>query len=52
MALFQQTATPREILIEGAIFMLNGEVDDRFDGPLAMINPAPLVNQQRPGRDE
>lgn len=32
--------------------MLNGEVDDCFDSPVAMINRARYVNQQRPGGDE
>jgi len=31
MAIFQRTAMPREIMIEGANFMLNAEVDDCFE---------------------
>ena len=39
MALFQQTPTPREILVEGVDFMRNAEAEDRFDDTLATINP-------------
>lgn len=39
MALFQQTPTPREILVEGVDFMRNAEAEGRFDETLATINP-------------
>lgn len=39
MALFQQTPTPKEILVEGVDFMRNAEAEDRFDSTLAAINP-------------
>ncbi|PZM08671.1 SDR family oxidoreductase [Rhizobium tubonense] len=39
MALFQQTPTPKEILVEGVDFMRNAETEDRFDSTLAAINP-------------
>lgn len=39
MALFQQTPTPSEILVEGVDFMRNAEAEDRFDATLAAINP-------------
>jgi uncharacterized oxidoreductase len=39
MAIFQQTPTPREILVEGVDFMRNAEAENRFDETLASINP-------------
>jgi uncharacterized oxidoreductase len=39
IALFQQTPTPREILVEGVVFMRNAEAEGRFDDTLAEINP-------------
>jgi len=39
IALFQQTPTPREILVEGVDFMRNAEAEERFDDTLAAINP-------------
>ena len=39
IALFQQTPTPREILVEGVDFMRNAEAEGRFDDTLASINP-------------
>ncbi|NDW07536.1 SDR family oxidoreductase [Jiella pacifica] len=39
MARFQQTPTPREILVEGVDFMRNAEAEGRFDDTLAAINP-------------
>jgi uncharacterized oxidoreductase len=39
IALFQQTPTPREILVEGVDFMRNAEAEGRFDDALASINP-------------
>ncbi|MHC1547871.1 SDR family oxidoreductase [Phyllobacterium sp. K27] len=39
MALFQQTPTPREIMVEGVDFMRNAEAEGRFDDTLAAINP-------------
>ncbi|WP_180902531.1 SDR family oxidoreductase [Martelella soudanensis] len=39
IALFQQTPTPREILVEGVDFMRNAEAENRFDETLAAINP-------------
>ena len=39
MTLFQQTPTPREILVEGVDFMRNAEAENRFDATLATINP-------------
>lgn len=39
ITLFQQTPTPREILVEGVDFMRNAEAEDRFDDTLASINP-------------
>jgi uncharacterized oxidoreductase len=39
MALFEQTPTPKEILVEGVDFMRNAEAEDRFDSTLAAINP-------------
>ena len=39
MAIFQQTPTPPEILVEGVDFMRNAEAEGRFDDTLAAINP-------------
>jgi uncharacterized oxidoreductase len=39
MALFQQTPTPSEILVEGVDFMRNAESENRLDETLAAINP-------------
>lgn len=39
MAIFQQTPTPTEILVEGVDFMRNAEKEDRFDEAVAAINP-------------
>jgi uncharacterized oxidoreductase len=39
MAIFQQTPTPREILVEGVDFMRNAEAENRVDETLASINP-------------
>lgn len=39
IALFQQTPTPREILVEGVDFMRNAEAENRFDETLTAINP-------------
>lgn len=39
MAIFQQTPTPPEILVEGVDFMRNAEAEGRFDATLAAINP-------------
>jgi uncharacterized oxidoreductase len=39
MTLFQQTPTPREILVKGVDFMRNAEAEGRFDATLAAINP-------------
>ncbi|MEO5807001.1 SDR family NAD(P)-dependent oxidoreductase [Devosia sp.] len=39
MAIFQQTPTPSEILVEGVDFMRNAEAEGRFDDTLAAINP-------------
>ena len=39
MALFQQTPTPSEILVEGVDFMRNAEAEERLDETLASINP-------------
>jgi uncharacterized oxidoreductase len=39
MALFQQSPTPREILVEGVDFMRNAEAEGRFDAAVAAINP-------------
>ncbi|MCB8840248.1 SDR family NAD(P)-dependent oxidoreductase [Aurantimonas sp. VKM B-3413] len=39
MTLFQQTPTPREILVEGTGFMRNAEAEGHFDDTLAAINP-------------
>lgn len=38
MAIFQQTPTPREILVEG-VDLRNAEAENRFDETLASINP-------------
>jgi uncharacterized oxidoreductase len=37
MALFQETPTPQEILVEGVDFMRNAEAEDRLDDTLAPI---------------
>lgn len=39
MALFQQTPTPQEILVEGVDFMRNAEAEGRVESTLAAINP-------------
>jgi uncharacterized oxidoreductase len=39
MALFQQTPTPQEILVEGVDFMRNAEAEGRLESTLAAINP-------------
>ncbi|NZA25462.1 SDR family oxidoreductase [Luteimonas sp. SJ-92] len=39
IARFQQTPTPREILVEGVDFMRNAEAEGRFDETLAALNP-------------
>ncbi|MDB5411881.1 MAG: Oxidoreductase [Rubritepida sp.] len=39
MALFQQTPTPQEILVEGVGLMRDAEAEHRFDDALAAINP-------------
>ena len=39
MAIFQQTPTPSEILVEGVDFMRNAEAEGRFDDTLSAINP-------------
>lgn len=39
MAIFKQTPTPREILVEGVDFMRNAEGENRLDDTLAAINP-------------
>ncbi|HSI50692.1 MAG TPA: SDR family NAD(P)-dependent oxidoreductase [Ideonella sp.] len=39
MAIFQQTPTPHEILVEGVDFMRNAEKEGRFDDAVAAINP-------------
>lgn len=39
MAIFQQTPTPREILVEGANFQRTTEAEHRLDETLAAINP-------------
>jgi uncharacterized oxidoreductase len=39
MAIFQQTPTPSEILVEGVDFMRNAEKEGRFDDAVAAINP-------------
>lgn len=39
MALFRQTPTPREILVEGVDFMRNAEAEGRFEDTLQAINP-------------
>jgi uncharacterized oxidoreductase len=38
MAIFQQTPTLREILVEG-VDLRNAEAENRFDETLASINP-------------
>ena len=44
IAQFQQTPTPKEILVEGVDFMRNADKEDRFDATLAAINP--FLNQK------
>jgi uncharacterized oxidoreductase len=39
MAIFQQTPTPDEILVEGVDFMRQAEKEGRFDDAVAAINP-------------
>jgi uncharacterized oxidoreductase len=39
VALFQQTPTPPEILVEGVDFMRNAEAERRLESTLASINP-------------